>query len=76
MGYAPMLSTAMNLKKWNTLSPEVQQVFMDLRDEYPDKFAELLTEHFMEVSIPSLKEQGIEFIDLPQEELNELQNNP
>ena len=49
---------------------------MDLRDEYPDKFAELLTEHFMEVSIPSLKEQGIEFIDLPQEELNELQNNP
>jgi TRAP-type transport system periplasmic protein len=76
MGSTPMLSTAMSLKTWNTLSPEVQQIFMDLRDEYPDKFAEFMSKQFTEVSIPSLEEQGIEIIDLPPEQLTELQNHP
>jgi TRAP-type C4-dicarboxylate transport system substrate-binding protein len=76
IGSTPMLSTAMSLETWNKLSPEVQQVFIELRDEYPVKFAEFIGKQFMEVSIPSLQEQGIEIIDLPQEELTELQNHP
>ena len=76
IGSTPMLSTAMNLETWNNLSPDIQQVFLDLRDEYPDKFAEFVSKQFTEVSIPSLTEQGIEIIDLPPAELTELQTNP
>lgn len=76
IGADPMLSTAINMKAWNKLSPEVQQVMMDLRDEFPDKYAEYGAKQFLEVSIPQLYEQGIEIIDLPPAELAKLQSDP
>jgi TRAP-type C4-dicarboxylate transport system substrate-binding protein len=72
----PMLSTAINKSVWDKLSPEVQQVFLELRDEFPDKYAELGAKQFLEVSIPNLQKEGIEVIDLPPAELASLQSNP
>ena len=76
IGANPMLSTAINMNAWNKLSPEVQQVFMDLREEFPDIYAEYGAKQFLEVSIPNLYEQGIEIIDLPPAELESLRNHP
>jgi TRAP-type C4-dicarboxylate transport system substrate-binding protein len=76
IGANPMLSTAINMNAWNKLSPEVQQVFMDLRDEFPDVYAELGAKQFLEVSIPQLYDEGIEIIDLPPAELESLRNHP
>jgi TRAP-type mannitol/chloroaromatic compound transport system substrate-binding protein len=76
IGADPMLSTAINMNAWNKLSPEVQQVMMDLRDEFPAKYAELGAKQFLEVSIPALYEDGIEIIDLPPDELASIHNNP
>jgi TRAP-type C4-dicarboxylate transport system substrate-binding protein len=72
----PMLSTAINKSVWDKLSPEVQQVFMELRDEFPAIYAEYGAKQFLEVSIPNLKKEGIEIIDLPPAELASLKNNP
>jgi hypothetical protein len=71
-----MLSTAINKSVWDKLSPEVQQVFMELRDEFPAIYAEYGAKQFLEVSIPNLKKEGIEIIDLPPAELASLKNNP
>jgi TRAP-type C4-dicarboxylate transport system substrate-binding protein len=71
-----MLSTAINIDVWNKLSPEVQQVMMDLRDEFPDVYADLGAKYFIEVAIPQLYDQGIEIIDLPPADLEAIQTAP
>jgi TRAP-type C4-dicarboxylate transport system substrate-binding protein len=76
IGSNPMLTTAMKLDVWNTLPLNVQQAFMELRDEYPIKYNELQTKRFVEVSIPSLLEAGIEFINLPAEDMETIRNHP
>jgi TRAP-type C4-dicarboxylate transport system substrate-binding protein len=76
IGGNPMLSTAINMNAWNKLSPEVQQVFLELRDEFPAIYAEYGAKQFLEVSIPALYDDGIEIIDLPPNELESLHNNP
>jgi TRAP-type C4-dicarboxylate transport system substrate-binding protein len=76
IGANPMLSTAINMNAWNKLSPEVQQVMLDLRDEFPAIYAEYGAKQFLDVSIPQLIEDGIEIIDLPPAELESLKNNP
>ncbi|MEJ2739791.1 MAG: TRAP transporter substrate-binding protein DctP [Dehalococcoidia bacterium] len=72
----PMLSTAINMDAWNKLSPEVQQVMLDLRDEFPDIYAEYGAKQFLDVSIPKLYEDGIEIIDLPPADLEAIQTDP
>ena len=72
----PMLSTAINMDAWNKLSPEVQQVMLDLRDEFPDIYAEYGAKQFLDVSIPQLYEDGIEIIDLPPADLEAIQTDP
>jgi TRAP-type C4-dicarboxylate transport system substrate-binding protein len=76
IGADPMLSTAINIDAWNKLSPEVQQVMMDLRDEFPDVYADLGAKYFLEVAIPQLYDQGIEIIDLPPADLEAIQTAP
>jgi TRAP-type transport system periplasmic protein len=76
IGADPMLSTAINIDVWNKLSPEVQQVMMDLRDEFPDVYADLGAKYFIEVAIPQLYDQGIEIIDLPPADLEAIQTAP
>ena len=76
IGANPMLSTAMNMEAWNKLSADAQQVLMELRDEYPVKYNELQKKRFLEVSIPSLREAGIEFITLPPEDMETIRNHP
>ena len=76
IGANPMLTTAMNMEAWNKLSSEAQQVLLELRDEYPIKYNELQKKRFLEVSIPSLREAGIEFITLPPEDMETIRNHP
>ena len=40
LGQDPGFAITMNLDRWKTLSPEIQKVFLEVREEYPIKFAE------------------------------------
>jgi TRAP-type C4-dicarboxylate transport system substrate-binding protein len=70
------LTTLIRKDVYDSLSPDIQQVMMDLRDEYPKKFIELMKTRFLEVSIPGLEEAGIQIIDLPQADIDTLMNHP
>jgi len=76
IGANPMLTVAMNMEAWNKLSPEVQQVFLELRDEYPVVYADMFSKRMKEVTFVTLKDAGVEVIDLPPADMTTLQNNP
>ena len=76
IGANPCLTTCMNLDTWNELPLDVQQVIMELREEFPIKYNELMKQQYMEISIPLIKAKGIEIIDLPPEDLIALYNYP
>lgn len=76
IGANPDLTTLIRKDVYDSLPAEVQQVLMELRDEYPAKYNELQLKRFTEVSIPGLQEAGIEFIELPSEDMETIMNHP
>jgi TRAP-type C4-dicarboxylate transport system substrate-binding protein len=76
IGANPMLTTAMNMEAWNKLSPEVQQVFLELRDEFPPVYTEGFDKRMKEETFVVLQDAGVEVIDLPAADMETLKNLP
>jgi TRAP-type C4-dicarboxylate transport system substrate-binding protein len=76
IGANPCLTTCMNIDTWNQLPPDVKKVLMELRDEFPIRYNELMKKQYMETSIPLIQIKGIEIIDLPPEDLVAIYNYP
>ncbi len=56
-----------NLDSWKKLPPDVQKVFLDLRDEYPFKFAEFDSKD-TETAYKTVRSAGIQVVDPPTSE--------
>ena len=75
LGGDPGFGNMMNLDLWNSLSPDVQQVFMELREEYPMKFAEFDIID-TEGAYQDLKDNGIQVTEFPAAEIEKWTNLP
>lgn len=67
LGQDPGFAITMNLDAWEKLSPEIQKSFLEVREEYPIKFAEFDIKD-TEQSYVTIKESGTEIIDFPASE--------
>jgi len=62
-------AVVMNMEKWNSLPKDVQKVFDDLIEEQSSWTGNYMDNHALESIEWSKKEQGVEVITLPKEEL-------
>jgi TRAP-type C4-dicarboxylate transport system substrate-binding protein len=67
LGQDPGFAITMNLDAWNKLSPDIQKVFLEVREEYPIKFAEFDMKD-TENSYQIIKDAGKEVIEFPSSE--------
>lgn len=58
----------MNKDTWESLPPEIQEVFKEVSEEFVHKYGELRTDHTRAGLEFGLEEEDMEEIDLPQEE--------
>jgi TRAP-type C4-dicarboxylate transport system substrate-binding protein len=73
----PSAGAMINLDAWNKLSPDVQQVFMELREEYPHVAAQMLHDATEETyTLAGVEEMGVEIIELPAEDIERWKNLP
>jgi TRAP-type C4-dicarboxylate transport system substrate-binding protein len=68
-GGDPGQGIMMNLDLYKSLPPDVQQVMMQLYEEWPKIFAEKFAVPFYERSLEVLEKQGVEIIVFPDDEL-------
>lgn len=67
--YNTLFFITMNLEKWNSLSPEVQQAIEEVSAEYFEKAAMCLWDNQNEAALEwAVEEHGLEVITLPEEE--------
>ena len=67
LGQDPGFAITMNLDTWNKLSPDIQKVFLEVREEYPIKFAEF-DKKDTDNSYQIIKDSGTEIIEFPASE--------
>ena len=67
LGQDPGFAITMNLEAWNKLPPDIQKIFLELREEYPIKFAEF-DKKDTENSYQIIKNSGTEIIEFPASE--------
>ena len=67
LGQDPGFAITMNLDTWNKLSPDIQKVFLEVREEYPIKFAEF-DKKDTDNAYQIIKESGTEIIEFPASE--------
>ena len=75
LGGSPNAGTMINLDVWKKLSPDVQQIFLELREEYPEYSANLQAED-SKVAYKVMKENGVEVMKLPATDLESWKNLP
>ena len=75
MGGSPNAGTMINLDVWKKLSPDIQQVFMALREEYP-KYAANAQAKDSEAAYKAMEENGVIVKKLPATELEAWKNLP
>ncbi len=63
---------AMNLKKWNSLPPDLQQVFMDVNQEMADAFTRIYQEEGDGKSLEKMKKEGVAFVNAPESDLDKI----
>jgi TRAP-type C4-dicarboxylate transport system substrate-binding protein len=69
IGYTTAMFVTMNLDRWNSLPPQIQQVFNEVSDAWVDKHGEAWDEADRE-GLAFVKELGREIIELPGEEIS------
>ena len=67
LGQDTGFAITMNLDTWNKLSPDIQKIFLEVRDEYPLKFAEFDIKD-TEKAYKTIEEAGLEIINFPASE--------
>ena len=67
LGQDPGFAITMNLDTWKKLSPDLQKIFLEVREEYPIKFAEFDIKD-TERSYDVIEESGTEMIEFPASE--------
>jgi TRAP-type C4-dicarboxylate transport system substrate-binding protein len=72
----PNAGAMINLDVWNQLSPEVQQILDDLREEFVLKTAEEQLKETLDPGWAGLEELGLEIIELSPEEMETWKNKP
>lgn len=70
------MGAMINLDVWNELPESVQQVFMELREEFPAVVEETYYKWTLEDAYPALEEAGVEIIDLPQSDIETWKSLP
>lgn len=75
MGGSSNSGTMINLDVWKKLSPDVQKVFIDLREEYPDYAAKMQSKQAEEI-YKTMEESGVKTIQLPSQEVEVWKNLP
>jgi len=67
MGWASYF-TVINLDTWNSLPPDVQKVFEEVAEGYPDKFTEILVDQGEPAAEKVFEEAGVVKLDWPPEQ--------
>ncbi len=66
--YNIVFMKVMNLEKWNSLPPDIQEIFEEVNQEYVEKYGKLRADHTREGLEYGKEEHGIEVITLSPEE--------
>jgi len=67
IGYATFFNI-MNLDTWKALPKDIQQIFLDVAEEFPDKFTEIYAVDGHPYALKVFKEAGVTFLEWPKEE--------
>jgi TRAP-type C4-dicarboxylate transport system substrate-binding protein len=67
LGQDPGFAITMNLDTWNKLPPDIQKIFLEVREEYPIKFAEF-DKKDTEEAYGIIKKSGTKIIEFPASE--------
>jgi TRAP-type C4-dicarboxylate transport system substrate-binding protein len=67
LGQDTGFAITMNLDTWKKLSPDIQKIFLEVRDEYPLKFVEFDIKD-TEKAYKTIEDAGVEIIRLPTSE--------
>ncbi|MEJ2739977.1 MAG: TRAP transporter substrate-binding protein DctP [Dehalococcoidia bacterium] len=76
VGSNPVMTAFMNLDTWGSLPPEVQQVLVELRAEFPVRYCEAISRDMKEITFQIFEGAGVEIIDLPAEDMETIKNHP
>ena len=75
MGGSPNTGTMINLDVWKKLSPDIQQVLRELREEFPEYAANTQAKDTA-AAYKAMEENGVKIIELPAAELEAWKNMP